>query len=315
MTTQEILASLSSLEQELNDIKAARVLAEDTITSYKEIKSEIQKFFSEFQLVTASLNTVADAFKSSKTSLYNDVQKSIKVANAQIETLSNAFNNQCDAAVSHFVESLNQSATKFKQTTLNLTNDYVSNNKSFKDNITDLSKLKTSLITASNSLVSLKQDITTLQSELKSSQDNQIELLEKIASDFKRTNDSQTQIMNQLSEDLKESQKAQDDDLSNIKDKVTAIAESQHNHEAKTDTAISNIASAKAAIAESQRKHEAKTDTAISNIASAKTAIEGKLSTLESQILDMNKNVNSVKTIGIINIIAIIIVAILMFVK
>jgi len=49
MTTQEILASLSSLEQELKNIKAARILAEDTITSYKEVKSEIQKFFSEFE--------------------------------------------------------------------------------------------------------------------------------------------------------------------------------------------------------------------------------------------------------------------------
>jgi hypothetical protein len=65
----------------------------------------------------------------------------------------------------------------------------------------------------------------------------------------------------------------------------------------------------------SQPKHEAKTDTAISNIASAKTAIEEKLSSLESQILDVNKNVNSVKVIGIINIIAIILVAILLFVK
>jgi chromosome segregation ATPase len=290
MTTQEILASLSSLEQELQNIKSARLLAEDTITSYQEVKSEIQKFFSEFQIVTASLNTVADAFKSSKASLSADVQKSIDVVKAQLETLNNAFANQCNAAVLHFVESVNQSATELKQTTVSLTNDYASNNKSFKDHIAELTKLQSSLNAASDSIVSLKQDIAKLQNELKSSQENQDKSLENIASDLKSANDSQTQIMNRLSEDLKSSQKAQDDDLSDIKEKVTAIAVSQP-------------------------KHEAKTDTAISNIASAKTAIEEKLSSLESQILDVNKNVNSVKVISIINIIAIIVVAILLFVK
>jgi DNA repair exonuclease SbcCD ATPase subunit len=290
MTTQEILASLSSLEQELQNIKSARLLAEDTITSYQEVKSEIQKFFSEFQIVTASLNTVADAFKSSKASLSADVQKSIDVVKAQLETLNNAFANQCNAAVLHFVESVNQSATELKQTTVSLTNDYASNNKSFKDHIAELTKLQSSLNAASDSIVSLKQDIAKLQNELKSSQENQDKSLENIASDLKSANDSQTQIMNRLSEDLKSSQKAQDDDLSDIKEKVTAIAVSQP-------------------------KHEAKTDTAISNFASAKTAIEEKLSSLENQILDVNKNVNSVKVIGIINIIAIIVVAILLFVK
>jgi chromosome segregation ATPase len=240
--------------------------------------------------VTASLNTVADAFKSSKASLSADVQKSIDVVKAQLETLNNAFANQCNAAVLHFVESVNQSATELKQTTVSLTNDYASNNKSFKDHIAELTKLQSSLNAASDSIVSLKQDIAKLQNELKSSQENQDKSLENIASDLKSANDSQTQIMNRLSEDLKSSQKAQDDDLSDIKEKVTAIAVSQP-------------------------KHEAKTDTAISNIASAKTAIEEKLSSLESQILDVNKNVNSVKVISIINIIAIIVVAILLFVK
>jgi chromosome segregation ATPase len=290
MTPQEILASLAKLEQELQSIKSARLLAEDTIKSYQEVQKEIRSFFTDFQNVTNSLNTVAAALEEDKALFSADVQKSIEVVKAQLETLNDTFANQCNAAVLHFVESVNQSATELKQTTVNLTNDYACNNRSLKDHIAELSKLQSSLIAASDSIVSLKQDIAKLQDELKSSQANQDKSLEKIASDLKNANDSQTQIMNRLSEDLKSSQKAQDDDLSDIKGKVTAIAVSQP-------------------------KHEAKTDAAISNIASAKTAIEEKLSSLESQILDVNKNVNSVKVIGIINIIAIIVVAILLFVK
>ena len=48
MTTQEILASLSQLEQELQSIKSARVLAEETIQAYSDVKKDISTLLSEF---------------------------------------------------------------------------------------------------------------------------------------------------------------------------------------------------------------------------------------------------------------------------
>jgi chromosome segregation ATPase len=283
MTPQEILASLSKLEQELQSIKSARLLAEDTIKSYKDVQKEIRSFFSDFQNVTSSLNTVATALDEGKVSLSADAQKSIAVMKAQLETLNSAFANQCSAAVLHFVESVNQSASDLKQTTEHLTNEYAKNNKSLKGHIDELSKLQSSLIAASDSIVSLKEDIAELQAELKSSQENQDNSLEKIASDLRIANDSQTTILNHLSDDLKSSQKSQDNDLLDIKGKVAKLSQSQPKHAAKTDTAIRNIASAKA-------------------------SIEEELSAIESQISDVDRTVSSIKTVCVVIIVAIIVI-------
>ncbi len=79
MTTQEILASLSQLEKELESIESARLLAGQTVTAYKEVQEDIKSFFSEFQKVIGTLNTVSKAFDSEKTALTNDVRTTMEV--------------------------------------------------------------------------------------------------------------------------------------------------------------------------------------------------------------------------------------------
>lgn len=84
MTSQEILASLSKLEQELESIASARVLAEKTVNAYEEVRGEIRTFFSEFGKVTESLNKVSAAFESEKTSLSSEVKTTINVLKGQL---------------------------------------------------------------------------------------------------------------------------------------------------------------------------------------------------------------------------------------
>ena len=88
MTPQEILASLSRLESELNEVASARLLVERTANSYYEVQKELRYFIGEFQNVTNSLNTVARAFQDGKASLASEVTHSIEVLKAQLETLN-----------------------------------------------------------------------------------------------------------------------------------------------------------------------------------------------------------------------------------
>lgn len=290
MTPQEILASLSRLESELNEVASARLLVEQTANSYKEVQKELRSFVGEFQTVTNSLNTVARAFQDGKASLATEVTHSIDVLKAQLETLNNSFSNQCNSVISRFVDSINHTSDQLKAKTADLTSDYATNNDTFKASIKELATLHASLLRASESVSSLKADISTLQSQLQSSQKEQNETLEKIASDLQASSASHTTILQQISNDLKSSQDAQDEDLANIK------------------TTLDNIESAQS----QQKSSEEQIHNGVKKLHSY---VESHLNKIDSKVEEISKTVKTAKTIGIVNIIGIIILLILLFVR
>ncbi|MDD6227993.1 MAG: hypothetical protein PUA94_03010 [Bacteroidales bacterium] len=290
MTPQEILASLSRLESELNEVASARLLVEQTANSYKEVQKELRSFVGEFQTVTNSLNTVARAFQDGKASLASEVAHSIEVLKAQLETLNNSFSNQCNSVVSRFVDSINNTSDQLKAKTADLTSDYATNNDTFKASIKELATLYASLLRASESVSSLKADISTLQSQLQSSQKEQNETLVKIASDLQASSASHTTILQQISSDLKSSQDAQDDDLANIK------------------TTLYNIGSAQS----QQKSNEEQIHNGVKNL---RSYVESRLNNIDSKAEEISKTVKMARAMGIVNIIGIIILLILLFVR
>lgn len=297
MTTQEILASLSRLESELNEVASARLLVEQTANSYKEVQKELRSFIGEFQTVINSLNTVAIAFQNGKISFATEVTHSIEVLKAQLETLNNSFSNQCNSVISRFVDSINNTSDQLKTKTSELTSDYAANNDTFKASIKELATVHVSLLKASETVSSLKTDISTLQSQLLSSQKDQDKTLEKIASDLQASSALHTAILQQISNDLKSSQDAQDEDLAAIKQNISFIASKQAEHEAETTQVISDIANIR------------------NSISQLDSAINGKIEGVQSKLDTLTSTVSSVKTLTIVNIVAIIIAILLLLVK
>ena len=84
MTPQEILASLSRLESELQEVASARLLVEQTTQSYKEVQHEIHLFVAEFQNVVNSLNSISNAFDKGQSSLSDEAQRSIEIGRAHV---------------------------------------------------------------------------------------------------------------------------------------------------------------------------------------------------------------------------------------
>lgn len=282
MTPQEILASLSRLESELNEVASARLLVEQTANSYKEVQNEIRSFVGKFQIVINSLNTVAKAFDNENQTLSNDIKNSINVVKGQLDSLNTAFANQCNSVILRFVESVNQTSETLKQKTDALTKDYKSNNDSFRNNIAELSKVQKTIVDASQSIASLKNDIATLQAELKSSQNDQDKTLDKISSDLQTANSEHTKILTQISADLKSSQDDQDKILADIKKAVDNLQEKQPEILSKTDQAIRCISD-------------------------AQNSLGNRISSLESSVATVETLVSTVKKIGIVNLIAAII--------
>lgn len=241
MTPQEILASLSELESELNAVASARLLVEQTANSYKEIQKELRSFIGEFQIVISSLNTIATALQDSEASIATEVTRSIEVLKAQLEALNNSFTNRCNSIISRFIDSINNASDQFQVKTAGLTSDYAANNETFKTSIRELATVHTSLLKASESVSSLKSDISTLQSQLQSSLKDQDKTLEKIADDLQTSTTSHTAILQQISNDLKSSQDAQDEALALIKETISSIASKQIEHETKVTQVISEF--------------------------------------------------------------------------
>lgn len=266
MTPQEILASLSRLESELNEVASARLLVEQTANSYKEVQKELSSFVGEFQIVINSLNTVAKAFDNENQTLSNDIQNSIKVVKGQLDSLNTAFANQCNSIILKFMESINSSADSFKDKTVSLFNTYESHNNVFKDRIDELTAVHNSLIKATETILSLKSDVANLQQQLMDSQKDQDKTLEKIATDLEKTGTEHAEILSQIASDLKTSQDSQDVDLANLKDAVASNA-------GKLDKIISEIRVVASAISEKSTSLETSVSTLTSMCKTNRTLI------------------------------------------
>lgn len=248
MTTQEILASLSQLEKELESISSARLLAEKTVTAYKEVQGDIKVFFSEFQQVMDSLNRISNAFESEKSALTSDVKATVDILKGQLDTLNKAFANQCNAIVLGFVNSSNEAADGFKNKIDSLTSDYELNNDTFKTRIAELSTVQGTISKAVESVATIKADIATLQNQLTDSQNHQDATLTSIASELKSTGSRNGEILSKLSDELKKSQDAQDEDLDSLKknqetqsDKIDEVLKGEEKLMSGIDLVISTL--------------------------------------------------------------------------
>ena len=184
MTTQEILASLSQLEKELESIASARLLAENTITAYKEVQSDIKIFFSEFKKVMVCLNRISKAFEAEKSTLTSDVKSTVDILKGQMNTLNKTFAEQCNTIVLSFVNSSNEVSEEFKNKTNTLIADYELNNDTFKARITELSVVQRKISKVVESVAIIKSDIDTLQAQLVNSQKQQEATLRSIVAEL-----------------------------------------------------------------------------------------------------------------------------------
>ena len=292
MTTQEILASLSQLEKELESIASARLLAEKTVNAYKEVQGDIKVFFSEFQKVMESLNKISNAFDSEKSAITSDVKTTVNVLKRQLDTLNKAFADQCNAIVLGFVNSSNEAANGFKTKIDSVTSSFELNNETLKTRITELTSLQGTISKAVESVGSIKSDIATLQGQLADSQKQQDATLESIASELKSTGARNGEILSKLSDELKNSQDAQDKDLDNLKktqeaqsDKSDDVLKGEEKLLSGIDLVISTL-----------NEKIAKVDAVLNTVKQNVDGVSTKLDALQAKQESLNSTVEYVKT-------------------
>ena len=290
MTTQEILSSLSQLEKELESISSARLLAEKTINAYQEVQSEIKVFFKEFQNVIVTLNTITQTLDSEKTVLTSEVKAIIGSLENQINEVNETFTDKCNAVALDFANKSNEAVNGFKSKIDSITSDFEVNNDTFKQRITELASVQTSLTNAINSVSSLKTDIANLESQLSASQKQQDATLDTIATELKTTGANHSSILSKLSEDLRASQDAQDQDLADLK-------KAQDVHSNKIDAVLS------------------KEDKLVSDISSLDKSVSDKSTEVNDRLEEVLKLGNTTKLLVIINLVISICALVFAFLK
>ncbi|MCM1142313.1 MAG: hypothetical protein NC453_27395 [Muribaculum sp.] len=292
MTSQEILASLSQLEQELQSIKSARELVDQTVNSYGDVKNDIAKLIDEFANVSNSLADISNALASENIAISTEIQKTIEIAKGTINNLHESFASQCNTAVVRFMENVNKAAVELATKTDSLMISYAENNAEFKKQIHDLERVHASLIAASESVASLKSDIATLQNQLNQSQKSQDATLERIAAQLQSTSASHSQILTQIASDLKSSQDAQDEDLNHIKSVIGTVSATSNN----TETIVQNLAA-------NLDKAMDDIKNISSRIDSRANSLESKMDSLETQLNELQSTTGNLKIMLIINIV------------
>lgn len=290
MTPQEILTSLSRLEAELHDIASARMLVEQTAQSYKDVQQEIRTFVAEFQKVVNSLTSIANSFKDKKESLSNEANQSITILKAQLSNINDSLIAQCSNVVTQFAEGVGETISKFASKTEGLSSSYAKNNYNFESSIKDLAKVHVSIIKASESVHSLKEDIAALQNQLNNLQSNQDVIFERIASELQLTGTKHTEILRKIGEDLRSSHDAQDKDLANIRQALALVCDNQQQQKLVEDQAMTAIQS-------------------------LRVSIESQIASLDSKTENVSKSVKIAGVIGLVNIIGILGLLILLIVK
>lgn len=241
MEEKDLLISLSEIEKNLQSLKSAKILVEDTVGAYLDVRSDINLLLGEFTEVTASLKSLIISIVSENNKITEEIHGSIEIANNQLNVLNNTFSSQCNSIVLNFVDSIKDAIGRLKKETQALILDYKANNNDLKSKIEGLSKIQDSLIKAIEHVVSLKTDLADLQKQLHSSQKEQDKTLEKIALDLEKTGKTHAQVLTQIANDLKTSQDAQDEDLAKIKEAISTNASKLNSIISKTETIAVSI--------------------------------------------------------------------------
>lgn len=290
MTPQEILASLSRLESELQEVASARLLVEQTTQSYKEVQQEIRSFVAEFHKVVSSLNSISNALDEGQTSLSDEANKSVEIIKAQLLNVHDSFVDQCNNVIVRFAEKITEVRNKFSTETVALSATYEKNNSDFRSSITELSKIHVALIKATESVTSLKADISTLESQLNDSQKEQDVVLSKISEGLKSTGYNHTRILNQISDELKSLHAEQDSGIKSL----------QHSFDVVSD------------LQKQQKSTEEQIHNSVKNVL---TNLDSRMNMLDVKVDGVRKTANMIKILGIINTIGLLLIMLLMFVR
>ncbi|WP_289395509.1 hypothetical protein [Parabacteroides goldsteinii] len=220
----------------------------------------------------------------------DEANKSVEIIKAQLLNVHDSFVDQCNNVIVRFAEKITEVRNKFSTETVALSATYEKNNSDFRSSITELSKIHVALIKATESVTSLKADISTLESQLNDSQKEQDVVLSKISEGLKSTGYNHTRILNQISDELKSLHAEQDSGIKSLQHSLDVVSDLQ----------------------KQQKSTEEQIHNSVKNVL---TNLDSRMNMLDVKVDGVRKTANMIKILGIINTIGLLLIMLLMFVR
>lgn len=101
---QEILNNLSGLEAELQNIKSARVMAEETISSYRDTQKEVSKLTERLSDIGAFLRQLVNELKKQDTTLSEKINETVGKLDQKCLEVNHLFQDECNKTSASFNE-------------------------------------------------------------------------------------------------------------------------------------------------------------------------------------------------------------------
>jgi chromosome segregation ATPase len=191
MDSQEILKSLSNLEQKLQSIESARQQVERTVNAYEGAKAQLSVLTQDFTDIYQELKKVLDDIQNSKSIASTEVSDKadvvFKALQTRITSLEQAtkdikenFENACKTANENFSKTIEKSGK-------DLTAEMEANiNKTREATVKEIEKASGIIVGFRTAVDELKEDYNKALSE---SSENQKTVITQIATDFSKSVD------------------------------------------------------------------------------------------------------------------------------
>ena len=191
MDSQEILKSLSNLEQKLQSIESARQQVERTVNAYEGAKAQLSVLTQDFTDIYQELKKVLDDIQNSKSIASTEVSDKadvvFKALQTRITSLEQAtkdikenFENACKTANENFSKTIEKSGK-------DLTTEMEANiNKTREATVKEIEKASGIIVGFRTAVDELKEDYNKALSE---SSENQKIVMTQIATDFSKSVD------------------------------------------------------------------------------------------------------------------------------
>ena len=204
MNSQEILKSLSNLEQKLQSIETARQQVERTVNAYDGARTQLVKLTQDMSSVSLEMNKVISMITTNQETLSGELSKKtddvfkgihtqIQNLNKETTTIKQDFASACQVAISNFVNANTANQERFSKDILELTAKVNTNAES------EIKKVSSTLGNFQASLLEIQKKYET---SISSSIEEQKKTSLSIASDFKKSVDKYTGAMSQTKTDM-----------------------------------------------------------------------------------------------------------------
>ena len=191
MDSQEILKSLSNLEQKLQSIESARQQVERTVNAYEGAKAQLSVLTQDFTDIYQELKKVLDDIQNSKSIASTEVSDKADVVFKSLQTritsleqatkdIKENFENACKTANENFSKTIEKSGK-------DLTTEMEANiNKTREATVKEIEKASGIIVGFRTAVDELKEDYNKALSE---SSENQKTVMTQIATDFSQSVD------------------------------------------------------------------------------------------------------------------------------